>query len=249
VPKFLKLPSILLSYLLVFAAAHLGVAQQPVVIELFTSEGCSSCPPAEAMLTKLSTQRDTSIAHLILLEEHVTYWNSSKFTDRFSNQQFTDRQAAYVKDMRLETEYTPQVVIDGHLQTSGNKPATVQQLILQQAKESKPTTVSLKLVSPDRLDVIVQGPAGTKAQVLFAVTEDHLVTDVHGGENQGRTLQHDAVVRVMESLGTLSNGQLEKTVKIPTNREWKGTDLRAIVLVQDKNSGAMLGAATLPLSN
>ena len=94
------------------------VAQQPVVVELFTSEGCSSCPPADAMLVKLSHQRNTSIANLILLEEHVEYWNDGGWHDRFSGPTYTERQYDYVKDLHLATAFTPQIVIDGHLQAS-----------------------------------------------------------------------------------------------------------------------------------
>ena len=233
---------------LILSATLSAFSQQPIVIELFTSEGCSSCPPAEAMLTKLSHQRDTKLARLVLLEEHVTYWNTPSFTDRFSDTAFTDRQSAYVKDLHLETPYTPQIVIDGKLQTSGNRPATLEEMILQEAKVPKPAAVTLQLVSTDKLQVTVDGPVGTKAQVLLAVTEDSLTTEVKGGENQGRVLKHDAVVRSMESLGSLSNGRLDKTVKIPSKSEWIRPELRAVVLVQDKYSGAMLGAATIPLS-
>lgn len=243
--KFLKFAPVISLFL---ACSGLASAQQPVVVELFTSEGCSSCPPAEAMLIKLSHQRDTSIAHLVLLEEHVTYWNTSSFTDRFSTTDLTDRQSAYVKELHLETAYTPQIVVDGKLQTSGNRPASVQEFILDQAKLAKPATVTLQLGAPDHLQVTVSGPSDAKAQVLFAMTEDDLSTNVGGGENKGRTLQHAAVVRSMESLGNLSNGHFDKTVKIPSKSDWNKSELRAVVLVQDKSSGAMLGAATVPLT-
>lgn len=246
--KFLKIASVIWLLLPLAALSDTASAQQPVVVELFTSEGCSSCPPAEAMLIKLSHQRDTNIAHLVLLEEHVTYWNTSSFTDRFSTSDLTDRQSAYVKDLHLETPYTPQIVVDGKLQTSGNRPGTVQEYILDQAKVTKPATVTLQLAAPDRLQVTVSGPTDAKAQVLFAMTEDALSTSVNGGENKGRTLQHAAVVRSMESLGSLSNGHFDKTVKIPSKSDWNKSELHAVVLVQEKSSGAMLGAATVALT-
>src|SRR5208283_5000657 len=136
-----------------------GFAQQPVVVELFTSEGCSSCPPADAMLIKLSHQRNTNIANLILLEEHVEYWNGQGWNDRFSAPDYTQRQYDYVKELHLKTAYTPQIVIDGRLQASGNDPSAVQQLILQEAKTAKPVAVSLHLVSPEKLQVTVNDPS------------------------------------------------------------------------------------------
>lgn len=246
-----RIPRTLLAFVLLampFAClvAAPGWTQQPVVVELFTSEGCSSCPPADAIIIKLSHQRDTSIANLILLEEHVEYWNGQGWTDRFSAPDYTQRQYTYVRQLRLATAYTPQIVIDGHLQASGNSPAAVQQLILEAAKAPKPAAVSLHLVSPEKLQVTVDDPSHSRLQVLFAVTEDDLATKVRGGENGGRTLTHSAVVREIHSLGTTSNSKFEKTVALPNKSDWKKEDLRAVVLVQDPKSGVILGAATIP---
>ena len=224
------------------------VAQQPVVVELFTSEGCSSCPPADAMLTKLSHQRNTSIANLILLEEHVEYWNDGGWHDRFSGPTYTQRQYDYVKDLHLETAYTPQIVIDGHLQASGNNPAQVQQLLLQAAKSAKPAGVTLHLAARDKLEVTIDNPSRAKMEVLFAVTEDDLTTDVRGGENGGRTLAHSAVVRELHKVGSTSDDKFDKVINLPDKSDWKKPDLRAIVLVQNPHSGEILGAAQIPYS-
>ena len=223
-----------------------AAAQQPVVVELFTSEGCSSCPPADAMLTKLSHQRDTNIAKLILLEEHVEYWNNGGWTDPFSGPTYTQRQYDYTKELHLATPYTPQIVIDGHLQASGNNPHVVEQLILTAAKTPMPATVSLRQVSPDKLQVSVDNAAGPKLDVLFAVTEDNLTNDVRAGENSGRTLTHSAVVRELHRLGTTADGKFEKTVNLPDKSGWKKDNLRAIVLVQNPSSGVIVGAAQVP---
>ena len=229
--------------------AHPALAQQPVVVELFTSEGCSSCPPADAMLIKLSHQRNTSIAKLILLEEHVEYWNSPAFTDRFSAPTYTQRQSDYVKDLHLETAYTPQIVIDGHLQASGNNPRAVEQLLLEAAKTPKPAEVSLRLASPEKLQVTVNDPASARLQLLLAITEDDLTTNVHGGENGGRTLNHNAVVRDLHPLGNTADGKFDKTISLPEKTDWKKGNLRAIVFAQDPKSGTILGAAEIPYSS
>jgi len=221
-------------------------AQQPVVVELFTSEGCSSCPPADAMLIQLSHQRNTSIAKLILLEEHVEYWNGPGWTDRFSAPVYTQRQSDYVRDFHLATAYTPQIVIDGHLQASGNDHSSVEQFLLQAAKTPKPAAVSLQLVSPGKLQVTVDDPAGARLQILLAVTEDDLTSNVRGGENGGRTLNHNAVVRDLRRLGTTTNGKFDKTVNLPENSDWKKDRLRVVALAQDPKSGTILGAADLP---
>jgi hypothetical protein len=237
--------SIVLFALTVLCAVF-AIAQQPVVVELFTSEGCSSCPPADAMLTKLSHQRNTNIANLILLEEHVEYWNDGGWHDRFSGPTYTQRQYDYVKDLHLATAYTPQIVIDGHLQASGNNPAQVQQFLLQAAKASKPATVTLHFAAPDKLQVTVDNPSRARMEILVAVTEDDLTTKVGAGENGGKTLMHSAVVRELHKVGSTSDDRFDKVIKLPDKSDWKKPDLRAIVLVQNPSSGEVLGAAQLP---
>jgi hypothetical protein len=197
------------------------------------------------MLTKLSHQRNTNIANLILLEEHVEYWNDGGWHDRFSGPTYTQRQYDYVKDLHLKTAYTPQIVIDGHLQASGNNPAEVQQFLLQAAKAPKSAAVTLRLDSPNKLQVTIDNPSRSKMDVLFAVTEDDLTTKVGAGENGGRTLTHSAVVRELHKVGSTSDDKFDKVINLPDKSDWKKTDLRAIVLVQNPSSGEILGAAQL----
>jgi len=221
---------------------------QPIVIELFTSEGCSSCPPADALLGQLSQQRTGHAVDLVLLGEHVEYWDGQGWKDRFSAPVFTQRQYDYVHYLHLATAYTPQVVVDGHLQASGGNASALQQLIAEAAQTAKPSKVSLQLVSPDKLQVNVSAPPSPKLQVLFAITEDNLTTNVHGGENKNRVLTHAAVVRELHSLGSPSDGHFEKTLGFKVKPDWKPQDLRAIVLVQDQSTGKIQGAASIPLT-
>ena len=224
----------------------MGCAQQPVVVELFTSEGCSSCPPADALLSSLAKQR-TAVdgVELILLGEHVEYWNGPGWRDRFSAPTYTDRQYEYVRQLHLATAYTPQIVIDGQLQTSGGNAGAVQRLLADAARAPKPATVSLSFVSADKVRVTVIDKTATKLQVILAVTEDNLSTTVKGGENGGRVLKHDAVVRELHPLGSTTNGTFDKTVAVPHKPGWKPEDLRVLVLAQNANSGAILGAASV----
>jgi hypothetical protein len=221
-------------------------AQQVVVVELFTSEGCSSCPPADALLGQLSKQRDTTSIELVLLGEHVEYWNGQGWNDRFSAPTFTQRQYDYAKRFHLASAYTPQMVIDGHLQTTGGNAPALQKLIADAAQAPKTATVALNFVAPGKLQVSVTDSSNAKQHVLLAVTEDNLTTKVGGGENGGRVLVHSAVVRDLRTLGTLSNGKFEKTVSVPDKQDWKRDDLRAIVLVQDASDDVIRGAASVP---
>ena len=237
--------SCLLFVPLLLVSAFGAWAQTPVVVELFTSEGCSSCPPADALLVKLSHENPPGGAKLILLGEHVDYWNYIGWTDRFSSASFSERQSTYANHFHLGSVYTPQMVIDGHLQTVGSGTAEVYRDISKAAVEPKPAQVTLRWEPQQKLNIAVQTPASARSKVLLAITEDGLSTSVGGGENGGRTLQHAAVVRQLRELGAASNGQFEATVDVAPHPDWNQSKLKVAVLVQDMNSGKMLGAALL----
>ncbi len=237
--SFFLLPACLAFFLTFVFGAQ---AQTPVVVELFTSEGCSSCPPADGLLVKLS-QENPPGAKLILLGEHVDYWNYIGWTDRFSSAAFSERQGDYAKHLHLATVYTPQMVIDGHLQLVGNGAAEVYRDISKAAADPKPAQVSLRWESPQKLHVAVRAPASARSKVLLAITEDGLSTAIGGGENSGRTLHHAAVVRQLRELGTANNGQFETTVEVAPHPDWNQSKLKVAVLVQDAGSDRILGAA------
>ena len=248
--KFPKIPAICMICFALSGGSAIVIAQQPVVVELFTSEGCSSCPPADALLTSLSRQRTSAGGmELILLGEHVEYWNDLGWRDRFSASTYTQRQYDYVRHLHLATAYTPQVVIDGRLQTVGSDSAAVQRMIAESARSNKPATVNLTLVAPGKLHVKVVVSGSGKEQVLLAITEDNLNTTVQAGENGGRVLTHNAVVREFDPLGWVANGRFDKDVGLPGPRGWKPQDVRVVVLVQDAHSGVILGAASVPFES
>jgi len=231
--------------LVIVSCASSAQAETPVVVELFTSEGCSSCPPADALLVDLSRKTPPTGVKLILMGEHVDYWNYIGWTDRFSSAQFSERQNKYASHLHLATVYTPQMVIDGHLETVGNGAAEVYRDISKAAKESKPAQVSLRWESPQKLHIAVQVQASERPKVLLAITEDGLSTDVGAGENGGRTLQHAAVVRQLKELGTASNGQFEASVDVAAHSDWNPARLKALVLVQQPATGKIVGADSL----
>ena len=216
-----------------------------MVVELFTSEGCSSCPPADALLVKLSHESPPGGAKLILLGEHVDYWNYIGWTDRFSSSAFSDRQSTYANRFHLGSVYTPQIVIDGHLQTVGSGTAEVYRDISKAAAEPKPAQVTLRWESQQKMNIAVHTPASVQSKVLLAITEDGLSTSVERGENGGRTLRHAAVVRQLRELGSPGNGQLETSVNVDPHSDWNQSKLKVAVLVQDAGSGRILGAALL----
>ena len=223
-------------FLLVIACVILcavpTLAQQPIVVELFTSEGCSDCPPADALLTQLSHQRNSERTELILLEEHVDYWNSSGWFDRFSSSDFTDRQNRYVKQFHLATAYTPQMVVDGRFQGVGDSVSGVRPCSAKRRAIRKRQPFRCASCHPPswRSRLTIQPMDGRKCYSPSQRTT--LTTNVNGGENGGRVLTHSAVVRNLKSLGNTADGKFETTVDLPAKSDWKKPNLRAIVLVQ-----------------
>ena len=230
----------LISAILALLLTPSTFAQSPVVVELFTSEGCSSCPPADAVLMKLDEQPPAG-TQLILLGEHVDYWNYIGWTDRFSSSQFSQRQSAYGSALHSST-YTPQMVIDGRVQFVGNELPEVERKIAAAAKDPKPAQVTLHWQG-DRLHVTVQSPQQSK--VLLALVEDGLTTKVDAGENGGRTLHHAAVVRQLRELGKADTNMFDATVDVSRKPDWNPSKLKVAVLAQDASSMQVLGAATV----
>lgn len=219
----------------------------PVVVELFTAEGCSSCPPADALLAKLDQMRDAG-PPVLILGEHVDYWNHLGWKDRFSSADFTRRQRLYASHFGLNSVYTPQMVIDGRYQIVGNDEADVRQTISLAAQEARKVAVVLSWKS-SALMVEARGTDASPADVFIAITENGLSTSVARGENGGRTLRHSGVVRELRRLGSLSHGEFSATVPLKVKADWKTENLRAIVFAQNPASEEITGAAALDFSS
>jgi hypothetical protein len=218
-------------------------AETPVVVELFTAEGCSSCPPADALLVQLGRQSPAGV-DLILLGEHVDYWNHDGWVDRFSSAQLTQRQSNYEERLHVAAAYTPQIVIDGHVQLVGNDVDALKNNLELASKQAKVAQVTLQWEAGDQLKIAVQAPDKTHAHIFLAVTEDGLTSSISGGENNGKTLQHAAVVRDLHDVGSMKGATFEKTVKVPQHSGWNPANLKVAVLVQSSDPGPILGAAS-----
>lgn len=228
----------------------------PVVVELFTSEGCSSCPPADTLLTKLSEQQPVANAEVIALEEHVDYWNDLGWMDPFSSREWTARQYVYANPLGNGNPYTPQMVIDGKAELVGSNAGKARQLIQQAAGEEKTAVILSQSSSPRsgaadfsvKVGQLARNTKGDTAEVWLAVTETALHSAVSRGENAGEDLHHAAVVRTMRRIGEAKNaGESSFTgdVSVPLQPEWKRENLKAVVLVQEKKSRRILGAAEI----
>jgi len=229
-----------------------GVPHKAVVVELFTSEGCSSCPPADELLGHLRQDLSAKNVQVIPLGFHVDYWNSLGWKDRFSSAEFTQRQEQYTRSLKVDGPYTPEMVVDGAVEFVGNDAGRAQSTIRQQAAQLAEAQITIASAGADQLKIQVKGPAAPSnvdALVMLAITEDNLTTQVGSGENGGRTLHHAAVVRDFRQIGTLHDGALETTVPLKLQNDWKRNDLRAVVFVQQGPSGKIEGAASVALAD
>ena len=240
----------------VAAAHHSGLVSEeqaksgervPVIVELFTSEGCSSCPPADQALMRLASTQPVQDVEIIAMSEHVDYWNSLGWTDPFSSAQFTQRQEEYGRAFGLDGSYTPQMVIDGREEFVGNSVSNAVQAISRVAAAAKrPLQLAATNVNGDTVRMQVQiesDPNGGSEDVYLAVTEDNLSSNVKRGENAGRVMPHTAVVRRLTLIGNIDrrNGFHGEPV-IRLDRRWKAADLRFVIFVQDRKSRRILAA-------
>jgi hypothetical protein len=249
--------------LLVVSAASAEISpavstgRNPVLVELFTSEGCSSCPPADEALVQLEAKQPVPGAQVIALEWHVDYWNRLGWADPYSSAEATARQESYSEAFRLDGVYTPQVVIDGRKQLVGGS-ADVGKEISDAARGTK-ARIQLSLTGRDANSVQIRAQMGERpavaandrAELWLAITEGNLQTEVLRGENAGRRLKHSAVVRRLKRVATVLQGAKEPPAA-EWNEEldpsWVRSQLRATAFLQEVRSRRVLAAATLSLA-
>jgi hypothetical protein len=231
--------------------ATVSSERAPVLVELFTSEGCSSCPPADEMLRKMDKQPIPNI-EIVVLSEHVDYYDHIGWKDPFSSHAYTERQEKYVERMKVESPYTPQMVVDGEFQFNGTDAKTAVQDIQKAAAAEK---ISVKLApakanQKGKISINVQAPplpgssSISSADILVAVADDADVTNVASGENSGKTLTNVAVVRELKPVGKIdkANGfSKDVETSIPASSTSKS---RIIVIVQEPHQGKLLGLAS-----
>jgi len=223
-------------------------SRTPVLVELFTSEGCSSCPPADLFLQKLDAQ-PISGAQLIVLSEHVDYWNHDGWKDPYSSAFYSDRQNAYAKRFGREEVYTPQMVVDGSSEFVGSNPRLAEKALGQAMRVPK-LAVRLSRISVNKAGVQAHVETGLlspdlkNAEVYAAVVLSHAESDVSRGENAGRKLSHVAVARTFKSVGALQGGDpFSRDIQVEVDKPKNSGGFRLIVFVQEPHQGKVIGAA------
>jgi len=231
-------------------------APTAVVVELFTSEGCSDCPAADRLLERLVASQPIPGVEIVGLGQHVDYWDRLGWKDRFSSAALTNRQQIYGKRFNLESVYTPQMVVDGRAQLVGSDEGGARTAI-ERAARSPHGTMRIDLDASDSVrsvtlqvnaDPFRQLGRGDRADVVVAITEDRLRTEVKRGENHGRTLTHAAVVRSMTTIGrAAADGPTSLHAEIPIGADWQRDQLKIVAFVQEQRGGGILASASHPL--
>ena len=233
-----------------FALAAAAMAQSPpVVVELFTSEGCSSCVAADELFGQIESGRIVwnSPVDVITLGEHVDYWDSAEWRDRFSSPLFSSRQQDYGIAFRAREVFTPQVVVGGQTQCIGSDFGCIQRAVVE-ATHAPRGAVSIHVGANDVVSVSVQHlPQSARlADVLMGITESSIRTNITGGENRGRRAVHTAVVRSLTQLSRLDlkkSGAYNADVRLNLNPRWDRQNMKLVLLVQDRTTRRILGAA------
>jgi len=230
-------------------------AQVPVLVELFTAEGCSSCPPADTLLEKLIDAQPPAGVQVVGLGEHVDYWDRLGWKDRFSSAALTARQQKYANRSKGADIYTPQMVVDGQDAFVGSDLAAARRAIeraIAGPHGSVRINVDEAAANVAHVALAVTGlpasAAGDRADLLVAITEDRLRTEVKRGENQGRTLTHAAVVRDMRTVaeGVSSSSAAEATIKLAS--DWARPNLKVVAFVQERGSRRVLATAVATIA-
>jgi hypothetical protein len=231
VTRFSPMTCVLLGSL-VFMSPPASAGSRPVVVELFTSQSCSSCPPADSLLGELAHSSD-----VIALGFHISYWDGPGWKDPFSSQSSTDRQRAYSRLFHLGQVYTPQMVVDGAREMVGSD----RQEVLAAVGDARPEAITPVTFAADRRSVTI-GAGDGRGSVLLVRFAQERTTRVARGENARRTLQDANAVESLASLGSWDGSPLRFAIEPPA----AGEGIAVLVQAAD---GRMLGAAELQLKN
>jgi len=238
-----------------FAAPGGAGSERPAsvaVVELFTSEGCSSCPPADALLREINLKQ-TSAGQLILgISEHVTYWNNLGWKDPYSAPVFTDRQSVYASRLSPEGPYTPQMVVNGRDQFVGSNRGALERALRDDARRDH---LALRIISSTASDSGVDvrfaftGHQSKPLDIVAVLTDDTDRSNVLRGENNGRLLQHVSVARSLTRVAKVKD-DAEESIHVPLPDGFQlggGSGHHLILFAQEPLQGAIVGAATMPL--
>jgi hypothetical protein len=219
-----------------------GQAKPLVLVELYTSQGCISCPPADRLLAQMEKEQPNANAEIVTLALHVDYWNSVVWKDEYSSPIFSRRQDIYAQRFKINRIFTPQMIVDGQTQFVGNNAETAGKAITESAKIEK-ANIELEKAE-NNLKVKISNLQNREMTTIFlAVTEDKLSANIKGGENANRKLEYNSVVRELKSIGIIPPAQnnFEADVVLQLQPAWKKENLKFVIFAQENGSRKILG--------
>ena len=218
----------------------------PVLVELFTSEGCSSCPPADQLLARIQKADPSAV----VLSEHVTYWNGIGWRDPYSSLDSTERQNDYVRRMGLSSNYTPQMVVNGRYEFVGSDAGAAAQALHQAAAGTTvPLAISDLKATHNRVAFSLQtGTVDKEAQLMVVLAQDEGIEHVANGENGGRTLRHVQIARTIRRVASVKDGSAYAgTISLDVPPAIGGEGWHLVVFLQQGPGGPILGVASQAL--
>lgn len=237
--------------LLLAPSCPAGEMRPLVLVELFTSEGCSSCPSADKLLAELYDSQPVDDVTIVPMAFHVDYWDRLGWKDPFGDASYSRRQRAYAGLLKSDSVYTPQMIVNGTEGFVGSDRGAAQKAIAQAGKAALPAIEVAPSLEGGKVNLAlsVTGVSATDGILWAAVVEDGLESDVKRGENSGRQLKHQAVVRTFqgEAYVPAASGEDKVSVGLPWSDGWKAGNCRVIVAIQSKATGQLyaLGQASL----
>lgn len=220
-----------------------------VLLELFTSEGCPTCPPADANLASLEREQSFAGTEVVTLALHVDYWNSVSWKDVYSSPLFSRRQKLYEQALKIDQSYTPQMIVDGRFEFTGVNMAKAQKAITDAAKINK---ASIEIAEAnEKLKIkIYDVPAHQNASIFLAITEDKLTSNRKTGKNPEENPAHTSVVRNLTPIGMLTAAQtnFEMETALQLQPDWKRENLKIVVFIQENTSRKVLGVSRIALN-
>jgi len=242
---------LILAYRPAAAQANPPQNRTPVLVELFTAEGCSSCPPADDLLAQLESKQPVAGVDIIVLGEHVDYWDNLGWRDRFSSPQYTERQREYGSRFKIDDVYTPQMIVDGTEQFVGNDATHALRAIARAGHAPKSPLVLAKPVVHGRKITIAVSTStsnpSSKVDLYAALVDPADTTNVGGGENRGRQLHHVAVVRSLQKIGKLrdlDSRPIKATLLAPPDAI--AQKMRVVVFAQSSGPAQVIGVTSIP---
>ena len=223
-----------------------------VLVELFTSEGCSSCPPADELLREINGKQTSAGQLIVGISEHVTYWNSLGWSDPYSSDIYTTRQNSYGKRFGLDSVYTPQMVVNGSEEFVGSDRTHLNHAILRQSAQDEPIALQILSVHVDGSMLSFRFTANGEfpkegADIVAVIADDADRSSVLRGENSGRALAHVAVARSLQKVASVTNAT-EKTVQMTLPRSLQASEGHHLILfAQIPGYGRVLGTDTAHL--